>query len=75
MDRYVQDSACGTWEVLADAVYAGGAAKVRREGWPRPGELKHEWAGNIGPHLDIDGNASPSFNKFVAGLRRLVQQS
>jgi len=24
LDRYVQDSICGTWELLADAVYPGG---------------------------------------------------
>ena len=74
IDRYVQDSVCGTWETLADSVYPGGSAKVKKEGWPRPGELKHEWAEKIGPHLKLDRNASPSFNKFVAGIRRLVRQ-
>jgi len=72
MQRYVQDSVCGTWETLADSVYPGGSAKVRKEGWPRPGELKHEWAEKIGPELGLDRNISPSFNKFVEGLRRLL---
>lgn len=72
IERYVQDSVCGTWETLADCIYPGGSAKVRKEGWPLPGQLKHEWAEKIGPKLDLDGNASPSFNKFVKGIRRLI---
>ena len=28
LDRYVQDSVCGTWELMADAVHAGGAAAI-----------------------------------------------
>ena len=27
---YVQDSICGTWEVLADVVYPGGVQKIRK---------------------------------------------
>ncbi len=50
---YVQDSQGGTWEVLANAVYPGGAAEVKRAGWPLPGQLKHEWADKIGPHVDL----------------------
>ncbi len=30
LDNYEQDSICGTWEKLADAVYPGGAGKLRR---------------------------------------------
>ena len=72
LDGYVQDSVCGTWELLADAVFAGGSAAVRKAGWPLPGQLKHEWVAQIGPHLDIENNASPSFGKFRDGLRRLA---
>ena len=72
LDRYQQDSVCGTWEVLADAVYPGGSAAIRRKGWPLPGTIKHEWAEQIGPHMDIENNTSPSFGKFRDGLRRLV---
>lgn len=31
LNTYVQDSICGTWEVLADAVYPGGTSKLSRE--------------------------------------------
>lgn len=70
--RYVQDSVCGTWELLADAVHPGGQAAIHKAGWPLPGQMKHEWVEKISPHMDIQNNASPSFGKFRDGLRRLV---
>jgi hypothetical protein len=72
LQKYKQDSVCGTWELLADAIYAGGSAKLVRAGWPVPGQVKHEWAKNIAPKLDPDKNVSPSFCKFRDGVRRLV---
>lgn len=72
LDRYVQDSACGTWELLADAVHAGGVAAIKKAGWPLPGQIKHEWAEKIGPFMSLNQNASPSFGKFRDGLSRLV---
>ena len=59
--RYQQDSVCGTWELLADAVYPGGAQAIRKAGWPLPGTVKHEWAEKIRPCMDITNNLSPSF--------------
>ncbi len=50
---YVQDSICGTWEKLADAVYPGGSQKLKQLGWPHTGKAKCEWANNITPHLDL----------------------
>lgn len=70
--RYAQDSVCGTWELLADAVHPGGYAAIQKAGWPLPGQMKHDWVEKIGPHMDIEANASPSFGKFRDGLRRLV---
>ncbi|MHB1200891.1 MAG: DUF4276 family protein [Polaromonas sp.] len=72
LDRYVQDSACGTWELLADAVHAGGVAAIKKVGWPQSGNIKHEWAEKIGPFMRINQNASPSFGKFRDGLLRMV---
>jgi hypothetical protein len=71
---YVQDSPCGTWELLADAVYPGGVAVIRKAGWPLPGQIKHEWAEKIGPRLDPERNLSPSFGKLREGVRRLVAE-
>lgn len=50
----------------------GGSKKVKKTGWPLPGQLKHEWAEKIGPLMDIEGNASPSFRKLRDVLRRLI---
>lgn len=75
LDRYVQDSACGTWELLADAIHVGGAAAIKKAGWPLPGQLKHEWAEKIGPFMDLQHNVSPSFGKFRDGLSKLIAQA
>ena len=75
LDRYVQDSVCQTWEMLADAVLAGGAAAIKKAGWTRAGELKHEWAEKLGAVMNVDQNVSPSFCKFRDGLMRLVASS
>jgi len=72
LDRYAQDSVCGTWELLADAVHAGGVAAIKKVGWPLPGQIKHEWAEKMGPFMSLSHNASPSFQKFRDGLSRLV---
>ena len=72
LDRYVQDSTCNTWELLADAVHAGGVAAIKKAGWPLPGQVKHEWAEKIGPFMSLNQNTSPSFGKFRDGLARLV---
>ncbi len=70
--RYAQDSICGTWELLADAIHPGGYAAIQKAGWPLPGQMKHDWVEKISPHMDVETNASPSFGKFRDGLRRLV---
>lgn len=72
--RYRQDSICGTWELMADAIHPGGAVAVKKAGWPLPGQLKAEWAEKISPLLDPDRNVSPSFIKLRDGLRRLVAE-
>lgn len=70
--KYRQDSICGTWELLADAIHPGGHAAIRADGGPLPGQLKHEWVKRIGPRMDVENNQSASFCKFRDGLRRLV---
>ena len=72
LGRYQQDSVCGTWELLADAIHPGGVAAIQKAGWPLPGEIKHGWAEAIGPLMDIEINQSPSFHKFRDGLRRIL---
>ena len=72
LNRYVQDSICGTWEVLADAVYQGGSAQLRRVGYPEEGQAKREWAERIAPHMDVDENRSKSFQVFRDAVRDLA---
>jgi len=72
LESYISDSVCDTWEHLANAVHPKGAAAIKKAGWPSSGQLKHEWAEKISPHMNIDRNDSPSFRKFVEGLRRIT---
>ena len=65
---YRQDSVCGTWEALADAVYGGGCKALKKQGYFEQGKQKIEWANRIGSHLDLYNNLSPSFNHFIAKL-------
>ena len=72
LDHYVQDSICGTWEVLADAVHQGGSARLKRLGYPDTGKAKCEWAKGIAPHMDMDRNQSKSFQVFRDAVRNLA---
>ena len=72
LNTYTQDSICGTWEKLADAVYPGGSQKLKQLGWPYTGRAKCEWAKNIAPHLDMESNQSRSFQTFRNGIRKLA---
>lgn len=64
---YEQDSLCGTWEVLADALYKGGRTKMKKDNpsYQGQGKIKMQWATGIGPYMDIHRNQSPSFNRFM----------
>ena len=75
LDTYTQDSVCGTWEKLADAISPGGAAAIKKDGWAVAGKAKHDWARGIGPHMDVERNISPSFGKLRDGLRRLISEA
>lgn len=71
LDSYIQDSICGTWEVLADAVFPGGSSKLKSEGYPRIGEEKCNWASLIGRHLNVENSPSRSLRAFRTGLLKL----
>lgn len=72
LDRYEQDSICGTWEVLANVAHPGGAVVLRAAGYPETGRVKCEWARRITPHMDVDRNRSKSFQVFRDGVRSLA---
>ncbi len=62
----------GTWEILADAVFSGGANELKNRGWQVVGREKSVWAEKITPHMDVDNNASPSFRYFLENIRGLA---
>ncbi len=71
IENYEQDSICGTWEILANALYDGGASKLLELGYPEIGKQKAKWAKKITSHMDIENNDSPSFCYFRDKLREL----
>ena len=72
LNSYVNDSICGTWEKLADAVYQGGASALSAKGWQAVGVEKSKWAETITPHMTVENNRSPSFCYFRGKLQELV---
>ncbi|MBU0991937.1 MAG: DUF4276 family protein [Proteobacteria bacterium] len=74
LSQYVQDSQCGTWEKLAEAIYPGGLRAIKRHGKRSPLVLKQKrvWAKEICPYMDVERNQSPSFRCFRDGLRKFM---
>ncbi len=72
LNGYINDSICGTWECLADAIYNGGSAALSRKGWQAIGAEKWSWAEKITPHMDVNSNKSPSFAYFCQKLREFA---
>ena len=71
LNSYVNDTICGTWEKLADAIHQGGSRALVRRGWQVVGAEKEKWAQEISPHMNVDINNSPSFCFFRDTLRSL----
>ena len=72
LSRYENDSICGTWELLADAVFQGGANRLKKEGWRSVGREKSTWAEHVAPHMNVEINKSPSFRYFREKIRELT---
>lgn len=72
LNSYQNDSICGTWERLADAIFAGGAQALKKKSWRAKGKIKYEWAIKITPYMDINNNKSPSFCYFRDKIRELI---
>ena len=72
LNGYGNDSICGTWELLADAVVRGGSTALEKRGWQAVGREKSNWATRIAPLMDVEKNASPSFCYFREKLRELT---
>ena len=72
LNRYENDAICGTWELLADAVFIKGSGALKKQGWRAVGREKSAWAENIAPYMDADANASPSFRYFRDKIREII---
>ena len=72
LNCYTNDSICGTWELLADAVFQGGANRLKKEGWRSVGREKSTWAERIASHMNVETNKSPSFRYFRQKIRELT---
>ena len=72
LNSYDNDSICGTWEKLADAIYPGGSKNLSAQGFQIVGKEKSEWAEKISPHMNVDNNGSPSFCYFREKIRELT---
>ena len=67
LDSYVQDSVCGTWEILCRAV-SENAEELIDIGYPAIGHYKALWTENISRYMLPQRNVSPSFNTFKMAL-------
>jgi len=73
LNRYRNDSICGTWELMADAVYPGGADSLKSKGYRVVGVEKCTWAREIPPYMNVPSNKSPSFRDFVGVVTELAK--
>ena len=73
LSSYVNDSICGTWELLADAICQGGSKALSKKGWQAIGGQKSVWAEVISPLMDIDNNYSPSFNTMRVQIQEAAK--
>ena len=74
LKAYVNDSICGTWECLADAIYPGGSQSLSQKGWQAVGTEKSKWAEKITPNMIPNNNNSPSFCYFRDKIRSILVQ-
>ena len=72
LNGYINDSICGTWELLANAIYPGGSNGLKNKGWQEIGRQKSIWSEKITPHMNVENNASPSFCYFRGKVRELA---
>nr|WP_280962825.1 DUF4276 family protein [Butyricicoccus faecihominis] len=74
LHTYEQDSICGTWELLAEAIYPGGLKRMKKDcpSYREIGKEKAKWAEMIGVHMSLDSNQSPSFHFLITELRKRI---
>ena len=72
LNSYQNDAICGTWELLADAIFTGGSNALGKRPWYVIGREKSAWAEKIAPYMNVNKNASLSFCYFRDKIRELI---
>ena len=73
LNGYTNDTICGTWELLANAISQGGATGLKNR--RAVGTEKSIWATRIAPHMNVEANNSPSFRYFRQKIQELMGYS
>lgn len=74
LDEYVQDSICGTWEMLCKIVCGENYEDIIDIGYPAIGHYKAIWADEISKNMNPELNVSPSFIKFKNAFEAAVHK-
>ena len=72
---YIQDSICGTWEMLCKVTFPMNYESIIEIGYPAIGHYKARWAEAISPYLEPGNNVSPSFQTFKNALLAAMRNS
>lgn len=73
--EYVQDSICGTWEMLCRVTSPDNYEDMIDIGYPAIGHYKARWADKISPFMEPSVNISPSFMTFKNALLAALHNS
>lgn len=71
-EEYVQDSICGTWEILCKIVCPDNYDDLLEIGYPAIGHYKAIWADEISKNMNPDLNVSQSFNNFKTEFEGII---
>lgn len=72
LKNYIQDSQCGTWELLMDAISPGFRSNMKGSHSQLILGKKVEFAKRISLHMNVENNQSPSFKCFRDGIRKHI---
>ena len=74
LDNYQADGPDANCMTLANIVYKGGWKKLQKScsAYAEIGKQKELWANTIGKHMNIEGNTSPSFNRFIEEINKRI---
>ena len=68
-NQYIQDSVCGTWEVLCKVICPDDYEEIIDIGYPAVGNYKARWAEEISQFMIPEDNISPSYKLFMNALK------